>query len=77
MWGASAFHLKHADMLLAGVPNAPPCEFLVMLSIKSPSKRLQAEEVREAREAQEAFAEQAAKCQGLGDVGGILGDGIG
>ena len=48
-----------------------------MLSTKSPSNRLQAEEVREAREAQEAFAEQAAKCQGLGDVGGILRDGIG
>ena len=52
-----------------------------MLSTKSPSKRLQAEEVREAREAQEAQeaadAEEAAKCQGLGDVGRILGDGIG
>ena len=48
-----------------------------MLSTKSPSKRLQAEEFREAREAQEAAdAEEAAKCHGLGDVGGILGDGI-
>ena len=43
-----------------------------------PIQVLQAEEVRQAREAQEAAdAKEAAKCQGLGDVGGILRDGIG